>query len=102
MYDNVNNNQTIEYDPKIISKIKEMIKEGFEKLKNLVITMKNSDYDIYYEVKRVLNKISNKLINIDLLKTNINTSFCLKMKYYISSIKIARIPHSAIVVSLWN
>jgi hypothetical protein len=78
MYDNVNNNQTIEYDPKIISKIKEMIKEGFEKLKNIIITMKNSNYDIYYEVKRVLNKISNKLINIDSFKNEYKYLILLK------------------------
>ena len=78
MYSNVNRNQSIDYDPNTISKIKEIVKYGFEKLKNLVKSIKSHNYEIYYEVKQVLNKISNKLANIESFKNEYNYLILLK------------------------
>lgn len=50
-------NQTIDYDSKIIPKIKEMINEGFDKLKSLAkveskkIT-KNPNFKLYEELEK--------------------------------------------------
>lgn len=54
-------NQTIDYDSKIIPKIKEMINEGFDKLKSLAkveskkIT-KNPNFKLYEELEKNLMK----------------------------------------------
>lgn len=53
-------NQTIEYDPNIISKIKEIIKESFERLKNF-IKYEKSDFKIYYELDEKFNEIALRL-----------------------------------------
>lgn len=67
MYKNMNNNITIEYDPDFISKIKEIIKEGFEKLKTLIKTKNKSDFDIYYELDENFNDIALKLEKYEIL-----------------------------------
>ena len=48
MYDNMTKNQTIDYDSNFISKIKEMINEGFDKL-NSFIKIKSSKFKAYNE-----------------------------------------------------
>ena len=61
MYNNMTENQTIDYDSKIIPKIKEMINEGFDKLKSLAkveskkIT-KNPNFKLYEELEKKLMK----------------------------------------------
>lgn len=70
--------QTVVYDLEILTKIKKMIKEGFEKLKTLVNSIKSSNFEIYYEVKEVLNKISTKLINIESFKNEYEYLILLK------------------------
>lgn len=56
-------NQTINYDSKIIPKIKEMINEGFDKLKSLAkveskkIT-KNPNFKLYEELEKNLMKFN--------------------------------------------
>lgn len=60
MYSNMSKNLTIDYDPNIISKIKEMIKESFEKLKSFV-NVTSSKFDAYYELEEKFNDIANKL-----------------------------------------
>lgn len=57
---NSTTNITIAYDPKIISRIKEMIIEGFDKLKSFV-TVKKQSYEIYDEIKNKFDEISLKL-----------------------------------------
>ena len=57
---NINKNISIVYDPEIITKIKEMIKESFEKLKNF-INMKSSKFNAYYELEKKFNNIANNL-----------------------------------------
>lgn len=78
MHNNLNKSQTIEYDPNRISKIKKIVKECFEKLKNLVKSIKSSNYEIYYEVKKVLNRISNKLVNLESFKNEYQYLILLK------------------------
>ena len=60
MYNNMIKNQTIDYDPNIILKIKEMIKESFEKLKSIV-NMKPSKFKAYYELEEKFDEIAIKL-----------------------------------------
>lgn len=64
-------NQTIDYDSKIIPKIKEMINEGFDKLKSLAkveskkIT-KNPNFKLYEELEKKFDEISFKLKELKL------------------------------------
>ena len=57
MYDNMTENQAIDYDSNIIPKIKEMINEGFDKLKSLAkveskkIT-KTPNFKLYEELEK--------------------------------------------------
>ncbi|MBQ8016875.1 MAG: hypothetical protein IJ258_02090 [Methanobrevibacter sp.] len=63
---NINKNISIVYDTEILNKIKEMIQEGFDKLKNLV----NSEppkFNIYDELKDKFNDIENNLKSYDFL-----------------------------------
>ena len=57
---NINQNIPIEYDPEIISKIKEIIEEGFDKLKTIV-KVKESKFEKYYELEDKFNAIALKL-----------------------------------------
>lgn len=57
MYSNVNTNPKIDNDPNTISKINEMIKEGFEKLKSFV-NIKSSKFEVY-ELEEKFNNIAN-------------------------------------------
>lgn len=82
MYNNVNNNIAIEYDPDILSKIKEIIKEGFEKLKCFVeLKTKEikeiSNFSFYDELKLQFREISMKLKELKLCREH----------YYFISIK---------------
>ena len=57
MYDNMTENQTIDYDSNIIPKIKEMINEGFDKLKSLTKleskkTTKTPNFKLYEELEK--------------------------------------------------
>lgn len=57
---NINKDYSIVYDPEILTKIKEMIKEGFEKIKSFV-NKKSSKFKVYYELREKFNMIANKL-----------------------------------------
>ena len=66
---NINPNISIVYDPEIISKIKEMIKEGFEKLKTFVKTQENEinpNFKLYDELNQKFDEISLKLKELGL------------------------------------
>ena len=67
MYDNIDTKPTIVYDPKILTKIKEMITEGFEKLKTLLKSKSKSDFEIYYELDKNFNNIALKLEKYEIL-----------------------------------
>ena len=58
MNTSINTNLSIDYDAKIISKIKEMIKEGLYKLKSFVEVKKQSKFKIYYELEEKFNEIA--------------------------------------------
>lgn len=58
------NNPTIDCDPEILEKIKEMINDGLDKLKTFVKSKINSKFKIYYELEEKLNKIADKLRNL--------------------------------------
>ena len=64
MYDNMTKNQTIDYDSNFISKIKEMINEGFDKL-NSFIKIKSSKFKAYNELEEKFNDIANNLEKYD-------------------------------------
>ena len=74
----MNKNQTIEYDPNIISKVKKMIEEGLEKLKSYV-KLKNDkkiqNFNFYIELKEQFTTISIKLNEL---------KFCTEYNYFIS------------------
>lgn len=87
MYNNINNNIAIEYDPEIISKIKEIIKEGFEKLKSFVKSKNKSSFDIYFELDEKFNDIALRLEKFEFLNEELD--------YFLSiSDKILYIIHS--------
>ena len=73
MNTSINTNISIDYDSEIVSKIKEMIKEGLYKLKSFVKVKKQSKFEIYYELNYFLS-ISDKIIYI-VHKNCIDTSF---------------------------
>lgn len=68
----MNKNQAIEYDPNTILKIKEMIKEGFEKLKSFVnikykeIELITPNFKFYNELDQKFDEISFKLKELKL------------------------------------
>lgn len=64
-------NQTIEYDPNIISNIKEMIKEGLERLKNFINQDKNG-FEIYHELDKKFNEIALKLEKYEYLNDQLD------------------------------
>ena len=64
MYGNMTQNQTIDYDSKIIPKIKKIINEGFEKLKTFV-NIKSSKFKEYEELEEKFNDIANNLEKYD-------------------------------------
>ena len=68
MYSNIDAKPTIVYDPDIVSKIKEMIEAGFEKLKSFVKSKNNSKFDIYQELRTKLESIANRLRNVKLFR----------------------------------
>lgn len=71
MYNNINKDLAIEYDPDILSKIKEIIKESFEKLKSFVKHDK-SNFKIYYELDGKFNEIALKLEKYELLNEQLD------------------------------
>jgi hypothetical protein len=68
----INQNIPIEYDPEIISKIKEMIKEGFDKLKTFVKTkidektIQTPNFKFYNELDQKFDEISYRLKELKL------------------------------------
>ena len=62
----------IAYDSKIISKIKEMIKEGLYKLKSFVKVKEQPKYEIYYELEHKFNEIALKLEKYEFLNNELN------------------------------
>ena len=71
---NVNNttNTPIVYNPEIISKIKEMINEGFNKLKAFVKVKKQSKFEIYCELEEKFNSIALKLEKYDIFNDELD------------------------------
>lgn len=69
------NNQHLEYSEEIISKIKEMIKNGLDKLKSFVKYRKPNNLKFYNDLKENFKKISAKLQELKL---------CEELKYFIS------------------
>ena len=69
---NTSENITIAYDPKIISKIKEMINEGLAKLKSFVAVKKQSKFEIYNELDKKFDDISKKLSKYEFLNEELN------------------------------
>ena len=61
MYENMNKNVTIEYDPNILSKIKKIIKEGFDKLKMFITSKNETNFKIYHELDAKFNEITSQL-----------------------------------------
>ena len=61
---NVNKSIPIVYDQEILNKIKEMIKEGFDKL-NSFFSVKSSKFKVYDEIKEKFNEIADKLRDND-------------------------------------
>ncbi|MBQ2832783.1 hypothetical protein [Methanobrevibacter sp.] len=64
---NINKDNPIVYNPEILTKIKEMIKEGFEKLKSFVniksneLTTKIPNFEFYNELDQKFDEITFKL-----------------------------------------
>ena len=85
MYDNMNSNIAIEYDENIISKLKEMIEYGWEKLKHFVKSISNGNsivedktnlnLSFFYDLKQDFNEISLKLKELGL---------CEELRYFLS------------------
>lgn len=67
MYNNRTTDIIIDYDPNILFKIKEIIKNGFEKLKIAVQSRFNSDFKIYYELDGKFNEIALMLEKYEIL-----------------------------------
>lgn len=69
---NINKNISIVYDTEIISKIKEMIKEGLDKLKSFVKTkidektIQTQNFKFYYELDQKFDEISFKLKELNM------------------------------------
>ena len=63
---NIHKNIPIVYNPEVLDNIKEMIKEGFEKLKNLV-NSETPKFNIYDQLKDKFNDIENNLKSYDFL-----------------------------------
>lgn len=76
---NITENISVVYDPEIILKIKEMIKEGFEKLKSFV-NIKSSKFDAYYELEEKFNNIANILRDIESLNDEFEYFLFIKRK----------------------
>ena len=57
---NIDKNISIVYEPEILNKIKEMIQEGFDKLKSF-FSVKSSKFKVYNELKEKFNEIADKL-----------------------------------------
>lgn len=72
MYNNRTTDIIIDYDPDIISKIKEMIEAGFDKLKSFVKSKIKSKFDIYYELDKKFNDIALKLEKFDFLREELD------------------------------
>ena len=62
---NTATSNTIDFDPEIMEKIREMIKEGFDALKSFVKSKIDTDFRIYYEIEEKLNNIPDKLRNLN-------------------------------------
>ncbi|WP_298521275.1 hypothetical protein [uncultured Methanobrevibacter sp.] len=74
----IENDHNIDYDPEFLSKIKELIKEGFDKLKSFVKSKKESRYKFYYELEEKLNQISNLLRSNEFFKNEFNFHLLIK------------------------
>ncbi len=80
MYNNINPNHAIEYDPDIIFKIKEMIKDGFDKLKSFVKSnneksTKIPNFNFFNELNQQFGEISIKLKE---------SKLCVEYNYFLS------------------
>lgn len=80
MYSNMNPNITIDYNEDMLFKLKEMIKEGWEKLKTFVNSQplqfkEESTLDFYYDLREKFKNISLKLKEL---------KFCEELRYFLS------------------
>lgn len=66
MYTTINYNPPIEFDEDIISKIKEMIEKGLNKLKSFVKSKTNSNLNFYNELNCEFDEIVSKLEELEL------------------------------------
>ena len=67
MYVTIKDYKNQDYDSDIISIIKEMINDGFEKLKSF-INIKSSKFDAYYELEEKFNNIADNLEKYGIFK----------------------------------
>lgn len=72
MYSNMTANITIEYYTDLISKIKEMINDGLDKLKTFVNTKNKSKFNFYYELDKKFDEIALKLEKYEFLNDELN------------------------------
>lgn len=61
---NITVNNAFDYNPEILEKIKEMIREGFDKLKSFVKSKLDSRFKKYHELEEKLNNIASKMRNL--------------------------------------
>lgn len=82
---NAAENHAIAYDENIITKIKEMIESGLNKLKFLVKSENKIKFKIYYEIDKKFNSIAKKLEKYDFLSNEFKyfISISSKIKYII-------------------
>ena len=72
MYTNENHNITIEYDENIISRIKEMIEEGWQELKAFVKSKKSSKFEIYRDLDQKFEDIAKNIRNLKFFQNEFN------------------------------
>jgi len=61
MNSNMNNPTTIVYDDNIVTKIKEIIKKGLDKLESFIKSKTNPNLSLYNELECEFNEIISKL-----------------------------------------
>lgn len=77
MYSNMTSNITIEYDPKMLTKIKEIIKTSINKIKSMQIK-NSSNYDIYYEIDGKFDEIVKKIQDLKSFENELKYIILLK------------------------
>lgn len=65
--DTITTKPTIDYDKEIVSKIKEMIKKGLNKLESFIKSEKTNNLEFYHEMDERFNNIAKKLEKYEFL-----------------------------------